>query len=155
MNALEELREMERLQDSPKLSDIADRIENEYMELPKVDGKPVHIGERIETPDGDVLGVDGFVRSTDGFKKSMVWIRFSGGRQAEPGRCSQPDSWEKIETDAKNDQCAYYGCMTRDCTEKGGCPVRSKFPRCHIEMRLDLIRRCKRLAGVNDGRVHG
>lgn len=60
----------------------------------------------------------------------------------------QPDSWERLETDAQLGRCEYFGRQdTRTCA---GCRARGASGSCKgEEERLrDLVRRAKALAGV-------
>lgn len=142
MNALEELREMERLQDShisitnsPKLSDIADRIENEYMELPRdKNGEVIHVGDILKS-------ANPYGRIASGSKVDMISVRDTrysitlDGFTLYPESLihDKPDTWEQIEASAKEHDRS---CVDSLCVGNAA----------------DLVRRCKRLAGVNDDR---
>ena len=67
---------------------------------------------------------------------------------------TRPDSWERLAEDATKNYAAYWGCGMSTCAE---CPklIDGKTPyerfgclHCLDAMRLDLIRRAKRLAGI-------
>lgn len=67
--------------------------------------------------------------------------------------CTLPDSWERLEEDAANHPCEYFGMdSTGSCD---GCPAKSEDDklsmRCRSVMTLDVVRRAKALAGVTDG----
>lgn len=56
------------------------------------------------------------------------------------------DSWERVETDAAKEVCEYFGHYfgfgsCRDCP--GGAQYK-----CESVKAVDLVRRCKKLAGV-------
>lgn len=91
---------------------------------------------------------------------------FCAGAGETPGTCKatllawfaleapEPDTWEKIEADAKRSYCDYWKC-DETCDN---CPA--KFPdgrapwdhygvgACFAAKNLDIVRRCKELAGV-------
>ena len=53
----------------------------------------------------------------------------------------RPDSWERIEEDAKKDRCSYFGAKYQDC---GICTQLATS--CSISKARDLVRRCRALA---------
>lgn len=71
-------------------------------------------------------------------------------------RVVQPDSWERLEQDAAKRVCEYAGAQRSiaDAHKYSciNCPYDVPGPHtdrgCHERMRLDLVRRAKRLAGV-------
>lgn len=66
--------------------------------------------------------------------------------------CALPDSWEQLEEDVAKDPCVYFG-MDLTCSCKL-CPAKSdedNLLMCHVAMTLDIVRRAKALAGVDDG----
>lgn len=64
--------------------------------------------------------------------------------------CTLPDSWERLEEDARSGLCEYFGMGdSEDCK---GCPAyddRLSSP-CSSAMARDIIRRAKAIAGVDD-----
>lgn len=63
----------------------------------------------------------------------------------------QPDSWERLEEDARKTACAY---APAPCNEDGlttcdGCPF-LKSESCSNEMTIDLVKRAKKLAGIEE-----
>lgn len=67
---------------------------------------------------------------------------------------TRPDSWERLEEEADKDVVDYWGCAGRSCY---ACPAmidgqtpsdRYGCMSCKIAERLDIIRRAKKLAGV-------
>mgnify|MGYP007117059476 CR=1 FL=1 len=68
----------------------------------------------------------------------------------------EPDSWEKLQEDAAKPVCEYAGAQksVADADKYSciNCPYDEPGPHtdkgCHERMRLDLVRRAKRLAGV-------
>ena len=59
-----------------------------------------------------------------------------------------PDSWERLEEDAKKDACDYF--WRGKAAPCNGCP-REHSDDCAVDMTIDLVRRAKKLAGVSDG----
>lgn len=59
------------------------------------------------------------------------------------------DSWEKLEEDALKDSCSYFGKLEELCT---ACPHGKEITGrgCMNNMKLDLIERAKRLAGIEE-----
>lgn len=82
------------------------------------------------------------------------WVEFAGvDEQRHLNACSLPDSWERLEEDAANDPCEYFGMdRTGSCD---GCPAKSEDDKlsmcCRSVMTLEIVRRAKALAGVTDG----
>ena len=64
--------------------------------------------------------------------------------------CTLPDSWERLERDARSGLCEYFGYGdAEDCKE---CPAYGYrlSNDCNSVMACDIIRRAKALAGVDD-----
>ena len=85
-----------------ELSDIADRIDFEMVELPNdADGEPIHVGDTV------------FVKSGNGEEETVSSITLTGGTAAVTTACrgikagfrpaelthKRPDSWERIAYD--------------------------------------------------------
>lgn len=134
MNALDELREMADLQERGlafveigQLRQIADRIEAEYMELPRdKDGEIIHVGDMLVPAEKTTQNMVGslFIVSA----VSSMSLYDANGRCANPEwtEHSKPDTWERIEADAW----------------EAGSGVGNRA--------IDFVRRCKKLAGVDD-----
>lgn len=62
-----------------------------------------------------------------------------------------PDSWEKLEEDAKKIVCEYVGAPLDESglTTCDGCRFH-KYKQCYREMALDVLARAKRLAGIEE-----
>jgi hypothetical protein len=65
-------------------------------------------------------------------------------------RVEPSDSWERIEADAKKDPCDYFGYAGKPCRDGDVCPayVTENGYECDKCKVIDLVRRCKALAGV-------
>ena len=66
----------------------------------------------------------------------------------DPGRLTheRPDSWGRLEKDAGKGACGYFGSEYCEC---GGCP-HEMDPDCNVVVAMDIVRRAKALAGVDD-----
>lgn len=122
------------------------------------DGVPIREGDMVWHEDGTMLMVDGFGGVEDG--ETIVNVHIIRG--ATPWRevrslsltHTRPDSWERLEEEADKDVVDYWGCAGRSCY---ACPAmidgqtpsdRYGCMSCKIAERLDIIRRAKKLAGV-------
>lgn len=112
------------------------------------DDEPLEIGQTVWHEDGTKLEVFGFLREDDADTVVSVgriegptdWCEAmsSSLTHAKP---EPPDSWERIEEDARKGRCSYFGVKYQDCCE---C---TKLPSsCSISKARDLVRRCKALA---------
>ena len=113
------------------------------------DGEPVQFGDKYEAY-GHVRTVERITFFKDrwivseGFDNSNV----SGGPLKRP---EPPDSWERIEADAKKDPCVYFGYAGKPCCDGDVCPAydTENMDECDKCKVVDLVRRCKALAGVD------
>lgn len=140
-----------------ELRAIADRIDREMMELPKdADGEPIRIGDEVNI-DGDAMTVLGYRLHNDMLllfakdKKSGLFFtpEQSIVRHFKPEKA---DSWEKLENDARKIACDYAPAPRDEdgLTTCDGCPF-LKSESCSNEMTLDLVKRAKKLAGIEEG----
>lgn len=105
------------------------------------DGTPIQFG--------DIVQIKNYIG-----KRSVERINYRGSGKCyvegfRPENIShvEPDSWEKLEEDAKLSTCAYFGvtgkprdaCCPNFDNVSGNCP---------LDKTQDIIRRAKRLAGV-------
>lgn len=146
-----------------ELRSIADQIERETLPRPLFeDGTPVQFGDEFVAWNGTVGTVSAInvvdnarliIINSSSSNNYIVGAKDSHGRFAK--RPEPPDTWERIEADAR--KFAVFYCderglldpmcntlegdaSTRHCTDCG-CS-------CEEKMALDLVRRCKELAGV-------
>lgn len=137
-----------------ELRAIADRIDREIVELPKdADGEPIRIGDVVYGNPGIAWTVVGMRVSKFGWKVEMDNMPFL----CEPDDLShkkpeQPDSWENLEKDARKTACDYAPAPRDEdgLTTCDGCPF-LKSESCRNEMTLDLVKRAKKLAGIEEG----
>lgn len=125
-----------------------------YMKLPvDADGVPIRIGDEMDV-DGDAMTVVGY-RLYDG--TLFLIVKESGSNctySPKPSgvrhfKCDPPDSWEKLEEDAKKHVCSYFG-IDQDTASCKDCPHGSKRTgrTCWQDARLDMVARAKKLAGI-------
>lgn len=124
-----------------------------YMELPvDADGAPIRIG--------DVVNVDGDAMTVLGYRHDDTLLLIAKDRKSglffspEPSRVRHfklepPDSWEKLEEDATQQSCRYFG-MDRTPASCDNCPHgwEQTGRACWRNARLDMIARAKKLAGI-------
>lgn len=131
-----------------------------YMKLPlDADGVPIHIGEEMNV-DGKCLIVIGYemqesklhllAREDGAYLWTLDPAKYKhvkhGTAPVEP-----PDSWEKLEKDAKQRVCSYFG-IDQENTSCEDCPHGSSQTGriCWRNASLDMIARAKKLAGVEE-----
>lgn len=96
----------------------------------------------------------GETREVYGFSYSIalrVWhVQFEGYGVVVLNTCTLPDSWERLEKDARKDACEYF-CRgdSSICNKCQSCPAYGDD--CGPAMAQDVFRRAKALAGVTDG----
>lgn len=141
---------------SGELRAIADRIDREMMKLPvDADGEPIRIGDEVNI-DCDAMTVLGYHLHNDMLllvakdKKSGLFFTPEPSivRHFKP---EPPDSWEKLEKDARKTACDYAPAPRDEdgLTTCDGCPF-LKSESCSNEMTLDLVKRAKKLAGIEE-----
>ena len=118
------------------------------------DGVPIELGDKLYFVEGDdtplkCIGFDdyGNVTFTDWEKTGTIAYE-----NPTVFTHKKPDSWEQIETDEKKDITEYWGCEGKDdkyCfeCEHGLMKTRNS---CRTNKYIDLFRRAKALAGVDD-----
>lgn len=122
---------------------------------PKVldaDGAPIRVGDTVYCDDDDEpLRVT--LIHTSGYRS--VSLEGKGGEHysLDPERLTheRPDSWEKLEEDARKTACNY-ALAPRDedgITTCDGCRF-EKSESCSNEMTLDVVERAKKLAGIEE-----
>ena len=141
-----------------ELSALQIQLDASYMKLPlDADGKPIRIGDKMDV-DGEVMNVLGY-RLYNGelllvVKKAEGDCTFYTPKPSSVRhyKYSKPDSWEKLEEDAyKMSSCDYANAPLDESgmTTCDGC----RFQRsrsCNVEMARDILRRAKKLAGIED-----
>lgn len=116
------------------------------------DGMPIDVGDVLYRTDhdgnpiSDPLEVDGYIDGTFFAKGHALPMSARTYTHREPA-----DSWEKLEEDAMKGSCTYFGKIKDINTVCSRCPHGKKTGiDCRQNMNLDLVRRAKRLAGVEE-----
>ena len=133
---------------------LRSEVPGDCMSLPlDADGVPIRIGDESEV-DGDAMTVLGYR-----FRNDMLLIIAKDKESGlvftpDPSRVRHckpepPDSWDKLEEDALKGSCTYFGKLEELCT---ACPHGKEISGrgCMKNMKLDLIERAKRLAGIEE-----
>lgn len=133
-------------------------------ELIGADGAPIGVGDIVyRDTDPEPLQVDLIYAGSMGY--CTVRLKDSAGiytradaprlshKKPEPLEPESADSWKKLEEDAKKRSCDY---APAPLDENGfatcnGCRFQKGGP-CHIKKTLDLVRRAKKLAGIEEAR---
>ena len=132
--------------------------DDSYMKLPlDADGAPIEVGDTVYCDDDpEPWQVDLIYAGSMGY--CTVRLKDSAGiyKSADAPRLSHkkpepPDSWEKLEEDARKTTCNY-ALAPRDedgLTTCDGCRFQ-KSESCNNEMTIDLVERAKKLAGIEE-----
>lgn len=160
-NCISKLRELEE-ENAGLRAELDDRKGNAegfqpdaYMKLPlDADGKPIRIG--------DVVNVDGDAMTVLGYRHDDTLLLIAKDRKSglvltpKPSSIRHfkpvlPDSWEKLEEDARKTSCDYVSAPldANGLTTCDGCRFQKCGP-CHIEKAIDVVKRAKKLAGIED-----
>lgn len=129
-----------------------------YMKLPlDADGVPIRIGDVVYGNPGIAWTVVCLRMSKLGCKVEMENMPFLRNpddlshKKPDPLEPEPDDSWEKLEEDAKKTSCGYASAPRDEngLTTCEGCRFQ-KTESCSQEMTLDVLKRAKKLAGVED-----
>ena len=135
-----------------------ERVKRPAPKVLDADGVLIKVGDTVWHEDGSELHVIGFGDAQDG--ETMLVVEYAAGpTKWGEVRClsvthTRPDSWEQLEEDARKGACEYAGAYlkrdTIDSHECDGCRCDADGygPTCEQRMALDIIRRAKKLAGV-------
>lgn len=131
--------------------------DDSYMKLPlDADGVPIRIGDKVNV-DGDCMTMLGY-RLLNGelllMAKKMesdVAIYSPKPSSVRHFKPEPPDSWEKLEEDAKQRICSYFG-IDQENASCEDCPYGSSQTGrlCWRNASLDMIARAKKLAGIEE-----
>lgn len=139
--------------------------DDSYMKLPlDADGVPIRLGDTVWYIGVDVdiekdcpMEVNGFVRVPfvlETFIETVECPRKAiASESLTHKRLEPPDNWEKLENDAKKTSCGYASAPRDEngLTTCEGCRFQ-KTESCSQEMTLDVLKRAKKLAGVEDAK---
>ena len=146
--------ENERLKD--ELSALQIQSDDSYMKLPlDADGVPIRIGDKVNV-DGEAMTVLGYrihnVELLLIVEKMESNITFTPKpSDVRRFKYTPPDSWEKLEEDARKSSCDYASAPLDEngFTTCDGCRFQNGGP-CHLEKDIDLMERAKKLAGIEE-----
>lgn len=130
-------------------------VDVELDERPRdCDGVPIEVGDVLYqttfegNPIGDPMEVGGFIDGTFFVKGDPLPLSARMHTHREPA-----DSWEKLEEDALKYQCAYFFGISEDknttCVNCKKSSEATGIP-CRLNMQIDLVKRAKRLAGIEE-----
>ena len=132
-----------------------------YMKLPlDADGEPIHIGDVLYSSGNKFRVVNITVKANevcvavyadDGTFFPWANPKYLSRNSTEPLEPEPADSWEKLEEDAMKGSCTYFGKIEDISTVCSRCPHGKKTGiSCWQNMNLDLVRRAKKLVGVEE-----
>lgn len=161
-DCVSKLRELEEENAALKdeLSALQIQPDASYMKLPlDADGEPIRIGDKMDI-DGEIAVVKGyqvsykgdelqFIAVTEGYRKTFTL--FGKNRKHFKHGAMPADSWAKLEEDAKQQSCWYFG-MDRTPAPCDDCPHGFKQTgRAYWQnARRDMLARAKKLAGIEE-----
>ena len=126
---------------------IVDEIERDRTDSPKVldaDGVEIKVGDTVRS----IGGTEEYEAVSVSAEKVVLEYfdahGLCGHLVASPDDLTheQPDSWQRIEDDAKKNACEVFHPGEEECD---GCRFEGKG-NCEEELRLELVKRCKALA---------
>lgn len=135
--------------------------DDSYMRLPlDADGEPIHIGDVLYSRGNECRVVSITVKADeacvgahtdDGVFLPSVNPKYLSRENLEPLEPEPDDSWEKLEEDAMQHSCSYFGIGLDNASCKD-CPHGQKRTgrTCLQNARLDMIARAKKLAGIDE-----
>lgn len=141
---------------------LKDEISGDYMRLPvDADGEPIHIGDVLYSSGNKFCVVSITVKANevcvavyadDGTFFPWANPKYLSRNSTEPLEPEPADSWEKLEEDALKNPCRYFGMFDDQSASCTACPhgPLATDRICGENMRLDLIKRAKRLAGIEE-----
>lgn len=136
---------------------FGERVKRPTRKVLDADGVPIKVGDTVYCDDDpEPWQVDLIYAGSMGY--CTVRLKDSAGiyKSADAPRLSHkkpepPDSWEKLEEDARKTACNYAPAPRNEdgLTTCDGCPFQ-KSESCVNEMTLDLVERAKKLAGIEE-----
>lgn len=120
------------------------RVKRPVQSALDADGVPIKVGDTVWTLDG----LEGVVTKVeDGAAYIAYESDYAQREEAANLTHTHPDSWERLEEDSSKEPCFYFGFDDKLCSDGAGCPA-NKLGDCSKSKAADLIRRAKKLAGV-------
>lgn len=155
--------EKEKAELKAEIERLKSEVPGDCMRLPlDADGVPIRLGDEVwyvgistEITNDDPLEVAGLVPVFD-IDETYIVTRDHPGKAIAPHLLTHkqpepPDSWEKLEEDARKIACEY-ACAPLDklgMTTCDGCRFQ-KHDECYQGMMLDVLKRAKKLAGIEE-----
>lgn len=144
-------------------------VEVELDERPRdCDGVPIEVGEVVyycDKESGEPKAGFGPFRVIDYDPHAQaVLLRYEKGGVDGYGNYSEsfescellthrkPDSWEKLEEDARKGPCNYFGILEDRAVTCINCQKSTQATghSCRVNMQIDLVKRAKKLAGIEE-----
>lgn len=135
--------------------------DDSYMKLPlDANGEPIHIGDVLYSRGNECRVVSITVKADEacvgahtdeGVFLPSVNPKYLSRKNLESIEPEPDDSWEKLEEDATQQSCEYFG-MDRTPASCDDCPHgwEQTGRACWRNARLDILARAKKLAGIED-----
>lgn len=127
-----------------------------YMKLPlDADGEPIRIGDVLYSSGNECRVVSITVKADEAcvgvHTDEGVFLPSVNPKHLSRKKPEPPDSWEKLEKDARKTACDYAPAPRNEdgLTTCDGCPF-LKSESCSNEMTIDLVERAKKLAGIEE-----
>lgn len=127
-----------------------------YMKLPlDADGEPIRIGDVLYSSGNECRVVSITVKADEAcvgvHTDEGVFLPSVNPKYLSRKKPEQVDSWEKLEEDAKQRVCSYFGIDPENASCED-CPYGSSQTGrlCWRNASLDMIARAKKLAGIED-----
>lgn len=161
--------EKEKAELKAEIERLKSEVPGDCMKLPvDADGVPIEVGEVVycfDKESGEPKAGFGPFRVIDYDPHAQaVLLRYEKGGVDRYGNYSEsfescellthrkPDSWEKLEEDSLKDPCTYFGKLEDQSVSCLACPHghNTTGRNCGKNMKLDLIERAKKLAGIEE-----
>lgn len=137
-------------------SEYDERVKRSAPKVLDADGVEIKVGDTvwdIKDPHGFEMTVDRIELDALGHVRTLCEKPSPSSLSIHPNRLThtRPDSWERLEEDACNSICGYFGKGVSECDD---CPANAiaansdEFECCERAVKLDIVRRAKRLAGI-------
>lgn len=161
--------EKEKAELKAEIERLKSEVPGDCMSLPlDADGVPIEVGEVVyycDKESGEPKAGFGPFRVIDyGPHAQAVLLRYEKGGVDGYGNYSEsfescellthrkPDSWEKLEEDARKGPCNYFGILEDRAVTCIKCQKSTQATghSCRVNMQIDLVKRAKRLAGIEE-----
>lgn len=160
MTAIADRIDLEMMENKAELADWKGNAEgfepDAYMKLPlDADGEPIRIGDVLYSSGNECRVVSITVKADEAcvgvHTDEGVFLPSVNPKHLSRKKPEPPDSWEKLEEDARKTACDYAPAPRNEdgLTTCDGCPF-LKSESCSNEMTIDLVERAKKLAGIEE-----